>query len=163
MTTELRPFKDLSPDEKENAKNQFLKYKPVASIAREMSVKRTTLQYHATNYWIQEREAMKAEVFSEFHDTKRTDFVKMSTSSIKIIQRALKDLADRDMPPSMREAQQATAVLEVLDKITRLDDGSPTDITAEKPISIEAVKKKLLNDPFQKVEEVEYKEVKEDE
>ncbi len=150
----------MTPEEQEAAKNEFLKYVPIAKIARQFNIRRTTLQYHATRHWTNDREAMKAELMSEFHDTKRGDFIKMSVSSIKIIQKALADLASRDMPPSMREAQQAVSVLEALDKITRLDDGNPTEITAEKPVSIQHVRDKLKLDPFQKPEEVEYKEIK---
>lgn len=157
----VRAYNELSDEEQEAAKNQYLKYVPISKIARDVGVARTTIQYHATRHWQVQREAMKAELFSEFHDTKRADFVKMSVSSIKIIQKALADLARREVPPSMREAKDAVTVLEALDKITRLDDGSPTEIMAEKPVSIEHIKKKLAMNPFnQETEEVEYKEVK---
>ena len=106
------------------------------------------LQYHATRHWTPIRESMRAETFSEFMDTKRESFVKMSKTSMHIIKSALEDLSKRDVPPTMREAQMAVNVLTELDKITRLDDGNPTEITAEKPVSIEAVKQKLALNPF---------------
>ena len=159
---EVRAYGDIAPDEQEKMKQKFLRYISVAKIAREHGVKRTTLQYHATTHWTALRENLKAETFSEFMDTKRENFVKMSQSSMSIIASALIELAQRDMPPTMREAQMAVNVLAELDKITRLDDGNPTEITAEKPMSIENIRAKLALNPFgEDVKEVEFKEVKE--
>ena len=86
----------------------------------------------------------------------------MQQSSVKIMKAALKELLDRDIPPSMREAQQVSAIMDSIDKIMRLDEGTPTDISGEKPMSIEHVEAKLKLNPFRKkVETVEFKEVKE--
>ena len=161
--TKLNKYSELNEEEQEEMKQKFLNYLPISRIAREHSVSRTTLQYHATKHWNPVRESMRAETFGQFMDTKRETFVKMSTTSMSIIKSALDDLANRDVPPSMREAQMAVNVLVELDKITRLDDGAPTEITAEKPLSIDAVKKKIALDPFSKVEEVAFKEVEDEE
>jgi len=155
---DIKKFTDFSDDEKEVMKQKYLNYVPVSKIAREHGVSRTTLQYHATTHWVPVRESMRAETFGEFMDTKRESFVKMSKTSMSIIKAALEELSNRDVPPTMREAQMAVNVLVELDKITRLDDGAPTEITAEKPLSIEAVKKKIRLDPFS-AEAVEFKEV----
>ena len=164
MSKEVKKYSELKPEEQELMKQKFLNYIPISKIAREHGVARTSLQYHATNHWTPVRESMRAETFTEFMDTKRESFVKMSKTSMSIIKSALQDLATRDVPPSMREAQMAVNVLVELDKITRLDDGNPTEITAEKPVSIESVKKKLALNPFEKeVEEVAFMEVEDEE
>lgn len=160
---DIQKFTDLSEEEQEKMKQKYLNYIPVSKIAREHGVSRTTLQYHATTHWNPVRESMRAETFGEFMDTKRESFVKMSKTSMSIIKSALEELSNRDVPPTMREAQMAVNVLVELDKITRLDDGAPTEITAEKPLSLEAVKKKIALDPFskeiEKIEEIAFTEV----
>lgn len=157
-------FTDLSKELQEEIKTEYLKGESLVSLAERYKVKRTTLSYHANKNWKQELELQRAELFSHFSKAKKANFIKMSESAIKVMTRALEDMADRDIPPSIREAKDAAVILESLDKITRLDDGSPTEIVAEKPISITELKAKLLLDPFsegEEIEEIDYKEVKE--
>jgi Txe/YoeB family toxin of Txe-Axe toxin-antitoxin module len=56
-----------------------------------------------------------------------------------------------------QEAKVAMQVITELDKITRLDKESPTEIISnqEKVVSTEDILKKLKNDPFTGVEEKE--------
>jgi len=60
------------------------------------------------------------------------------------------------------ELGKIAQVLESLDKITRLDDGKPTEITEEKPFAVDVLHKKIALDPFAQVEEIEYKEIEEE-
>ena len=84
----------------------------------------------------------------------------MSNASIIIMTRALQELAKRDQPPSIAEAKRATEILESLDKISRLDENKPTEITEERPITTVELKERLSIDPFSGVtEEVDYKEL----
>jgi predicted DNA-binding protein YlxM (UPF0122 family) len=156
---------DLTDEQREWAKNQYLvEHMSITDIAKKLDVGRTSVSYYANKYWKKELDMMKAELFARFTSTKRMHFTKMSESSIKIIARSLEALANRDNPPSVMEAAKATQILESLDKITRLDDGSPTDIVAEKPISIKEIESIIDLNPFteRKIEDVEYKEISTD-
>lgn len=145
-----RKWAELNDKEKELAKKCFMEYQSVASIAEELNVARTTIQYHANTHWMPEREMLRAELFSNFTASKKSNFIQMSEHSIKIINKALSHLSNRDEPPSAREAKDAVAILESLDKITRLDEGSPTDITGEKVMDLKDINKITSLVPFNK-------------
>jgi transposase-like protein len=160
-----KKFSDLTDDQKERLKQQYLEGASLSDLSNRYGIARTSLSYHANKKWKQELELQRAELFSHFSKSKKANFIKMSESAIKVMTRALEDMADRDIPPTIREAKDATVILESLDKITRLDDGNPTEIVAEKPISITEIKAKLKLDPFyeeNEIEEIEFKEVDEE-
>lgn len=157
----------LSSEDKEKAKQLFMEHESIAFIAETFNVPRTSIQYHATqksNCWEVEREMMKAELFQKFSSTKRGAFIKMSDKAIKIITRSLGNLAEREHPPTTREAKDAVVILESLDKITRLDDGTPTEITGEKVMEMKDIEAIATLIPFKSkkknktVEEIVYQE-----
>lgn len=159
-----RKWNELSKAEQDAAKQRYMEYQSVASIAEELNVARTTVQYHAKTHWETEREMLKAELFSQFTKTKRSKFIEMSEASIKIINKSLQALINREEPPSTREAKDATVILEALDKITRLDDGKPTEITEEKVMDMNEIQAIATLVPFkpklaEPIEEVEYEEI----
>ena len=136
----VRSWKDLSEKEQADAKSRFMEYDNIKDIAKDLNVPRTTLNYHANTYWSPEREMLKAELYTKFSSTKRTNFIKMSQSAMKIITKSLDNLVNRNEAPTTREAKDAVTILESLDKITRLDDGSPTEITGEKVMEYKDIK-----------------------
>ena len=143
----------------EKAKKLYLEYVPIKEIAAKLGIGRTTIQYHANTYWDTERELQKAELFRAFSDTKKVTMTKLSSASLQIMVKAIEETAkNKDRPPTLREAQQAAQILESIDKIMRLDDGKPTDITESKPVTTIELRKKLSLDPFAKIEEIEFKE-----
>lgn len=161
-----KKFSDLSPEIQDRIKQKYLEGESLSALARNFDIARTSLSYHANKNWKHELELQRAELFSHFSKSKKSNFIKMSESAIKVMTRALEDMAERDIPPTIREAKDAAVILESLDKITRLDDGNPTEIVAEKPISITEIKAKLKLDPFYSeeddIEEVEFKEIEEE-
>lgn len=163
-----KAWSDFTDKEKEEIKSLFMEYEPITEIAAKYNVPRTSLQYHATQKkanWTVEREMNKAQLFSQFSSTKKSSFIKMSNSIIKVMSRAIDHLADRDMPPTTREAKDVTVMLESLDKITRLDDGSPTEITGEKVVEFKDIEVIADMIPFRtksKPEIVVYKEKEEE-
>ena len=164
-----KSWKDLTEKEQEEAKQLFMEYNDVKAIALKFGVPRTTISYHSNKYWNPEREMLKAELFTKFAATKRKDLIETSQYSIKILKKALGNLANREEAPTTREAKDTVTILEALDKITRLDDGNPTEITGEKVMEftdIEAIanlvpfktKPKIVEN--EEIEQVVYKEEK---
>jgi predicted DNA-binding protein YlxM (UPF0122 family) len=151
----LSSSKLLSENDMELAREMYLEYIPISQIADKFKVGRTTISYHANKYWKVDREMRKAELYAQFTDAKRVNFTKMSEAAISIITKSLVELSTRNRAPTVQEAKMATQILESLDKITRLDDGNPTDIVAEKPASITDIKKKIMLDPFANTEDIE--------
>lgn len=146
------------------AKQMFMEYMPVKTIANQLSIPRTTLQYHAQKYWELERNLQRAEMFKNFSDQKKVTMTSISESALKIMTRAIESMADGNEAPSLREAAQASMILESIDKILRLDDGKPTDITEARPTTTIELKKRLSLDPFAEVEwtEVDAKQIEEE-
>lgn len=160
----IRKIKDLDTPEYEEVKRLYMEYHSVKSIAEQFNIGRTSLSYHANKHWKLERDMIKADLFSQFADSKKANFIKMSQAAVQVMTRALETLASRDFPPSVKEAKDATAILEALDKITRLDDGNPTDITAEKSVSFKDIEAVASLNPFKnkEIEDAEFKESNED-
>lgn len=158
-----RSVKDLDEKDWEFVRKQYMEYTSIRAIADELNVDNSSLWLRIKNNgWKAERDMMKAELFKTFSESKRKNFVKMSEASIKIISKSLEHLANRGEPPTTREAKDATVILEALDKITRLDDGKPTEITEEKVVDFQELEEVLALSPFRKpklIEEVEYEEI----
>lgn len=146
------------------AKKLYMDYTPLSQIEIATGIPKSSFRYHIEKYWRAEREYKKAELFEALTDAKKAEFTSITQTTIKILKKSLEALANRPNPPTMQEAAKAADIMNVLDKITRLDKGDPTDIISneEKVIEIVDLKKKLAQDPFD-IPEVEYKEEKNDE
>jgi hypothetical protein len=143
------------PKEKlEEAKKLYMEYSPITVIANQTGLKRTSLQHHVKT-WKQEREICRAELMQQLAEAKRADFASIMLNSTKIIKRAIEDLANREEPPTAREAKNMAEVVEKFDKILRLDSGSPTEIKEERPMDVSELREKLRLDPFYKEDAIE--------
>lgn len=135
-----RKWSDLSEKEIREMRALYNEYQSHSSIATKYGIARTTLQYHVdADGWYTEREMKRAELFTTWSSTKKEKFVNMSNDAAKIIMKSLNHLANRQEPPTTREAQQAVSILESLDRITRLDEGKPTEITEEKVMDLKDI------------------------
>ena len=160
MMSKNKKFTELTQEEQDKARNDYLCYQPVSKIAKNLGVNRTTLDHHARK-WHTERELLRSELFANFAAGKQTEFVGLSESSLSILKKGLDYLNNRTEPPSVKEMGQIAKIFETLDKIMRLEAGDPTSITAEKPLSIKEIKAQLKSaDPFntEEIEVVEYTE-----
>lgn len=157
--------KKPTPAAIEKAKKMYMAYESITAVSKAVGIPRSTITYHVKkedNGWEFERSLCRTELLSKVSAAKSSDIAAMSSSAIIIIKRALDTLANRTDPPTVSEASRATAIFESLDKITRLDEGSPTDIIqSEKIVTVSELQKKIKLDPFNTVEEIEYEEVPE--
>jgi len=137
MKQKKRKWSDLSEADINEMKDLFKGYHSITSISDKFNIPRTTLSYHIENDgWSTDREMQRAELYTRWAASKKGMFIGMSDNAAKIIQKSLNHLANRQEPPTPREAKDAVAILESLDKITRLDDGRPTEITEEKVMEL---------------------------
>ena len=150
----------IPPAKLNKAKKLYLEYSSVSEIARETGVVRTALQYHVNKEggWKYERDINRADLLSKVASARASEFADMTNYTIISLKRAVKSLAERTDPPTVQEAKGVAAILESLDKMTRLDEGKPTDIiTEEKVVTVKELQKKISVDPFAK--EVEFEEI----
>ena len=140
------------------AKKMFLDFRPLRVIAEECKINYRTLLYHSKK-WERERDMLRNEILRELGDNKKTILIDLTGNALDLINRAVKDLKERQKPPTMHEARLLTNVISEIDKIIRLDDGSPTDIIAEqKPSTVIELKAKLKKDPFY-IEDADFREI----
>ena len=143
-------------------KELFMAYASLGEISKLENIPKSTLAYHSSKRWMAEREMNKAEIFATVTAAKKEQFSDITHNTVKIMQRALSHMASRTEPPTIMEAQKAADIMSSLDKIIRLDDNKPTEIAAthDAPVTIEVIQEKLSLDPFAEVDQVEFKEVK---
>ena len=140
-----------SEEQLEKAKQMYMQYKPMTEIAKALDINYKTVQYHATKKdkcWRLERELSKADLLSQVSESKRGAFASMTLDSITVVQKCLATLA-RSESITTTDAKKAMEILESLDRITRLDDGAPTEIVAEKPMALETIHTIVASDPFE--------------
>ena len=152
--------KKLTNDQLEYAKGKYMKYTPVAEIARELNVSRLTLQNYVNNSWKSERVLLSNQLSAELADSKAASITKIFSSSYKGLESWVKKVTAPSYEMKPHEAKTLMSIIESMDKITRLDQGSPTDIISDtKPISVVEIREKILNaDPFQ-IEDANFKEI----
>ena len=150
----------ISPASLSKAKQLYLEYNTVTDIAKSTGISRTSLQHHVKkdDGWEYERNIARADLLSKVASARASDLATMTNSTIIVLKRALDTLARREDAPTVQEAKGAASILDILDKITRLDEGKPTDIiTEEKIVTVQELQKRINVDPFAK--EVEYEEI----
>lgn len=150
----------LSPAKLSKAKKLYLEYASVSEVSRSSGIARTALQYHVNKDggWKYERDIARADLLSKVSSARASEFADMTNYTIISLKRAVKSLAERTDPPTVQEAKGVAAILESLDKMTRLDEGRPTDIiTEEKVVTVKELQKKISVDPF--ATEVEFEEI----
>lgn len=134
-----------------------MKYESVSSIAKDLGIVRTSLQNWVNKEWKAEREMARAEMFEDVAKFKKVQFVKLTENAIAVLSRALENVAKNKEEITMREARDVAAIMESLDKITRLDDNKPTEIhSQEQVITVLELKERLKVDPFISLDKGEY-------
>lgn len=140
------------------AKELYMSFKPPREIAETMDMPYKTLMYHIAK-WKDERSLMRNELLRELTENKSAILSSLVGNSLECLDRAIADLKHRGTPPTIKEARWIANIVTELDKIVRLDEGTPTDIIAEhKPSTIIELKDKLKRDPFY-LEDANYREI----
>lgn len=156
----VHKMKKLSKDKLKSAKTLYMEGLSIRKIAAHVDVTPGAIQYHINNGWAEERKLLRLEKMQEQQEAKAIGFIECEDYTVQIMKKALKDLAERDRPPTVAEAKQASEIMNILDKIARLDKGEATDIVSnqEKALTVETIAKKLKLDPF-KPKEIEFEKV----
>jgi len=141
----------LSKSQIISAKNLYMEYMSLRKIAAHVNCSVGAIQYYIKKEWADERDLIRLDNERDLQSAKKAQFNSIEETTIFILTKALKDLATRDRAPTMNEAKQASEIMNILDKITRLDKGEATDIVSnqEKALTVETIARKLSLDPFQ--------------
>ena len=117
--------KRLTLEQKKKAKDLYMQYESLSSIAKVFGCSKTTIHYWAEKEWKHERLLNETAVFQKLNQSKGAKFANMTSHAVTIMERSLLALAKRADAPTMDEARKASEILGQLDKITRLDKGYP--------------------------------------
>jgi len=144
-----------------SAKSRYMNYEPISEIAKSMGLQRGALQYHVDKYWKSERVLRKNEMIAEFSDSKIALINETFSKSYKGVHAWVHKVTQPDYELKPHEVKTLMQIIADMDKITRLDQGSPTDIIADTvPVPVIEIRKKIVNsDPF--LQEGEYREITE--
>lgn len=153
----------LSKAQLEWAKEQYMNYKPIAEISREVGVTSKAIQYHVNKGWKSERILRRNELAIELTESKAAIMSSTFSASYKGVNAWVRKVTAPDHQLSPQEVKTLMQIITEMDKITRLDAGSPTDIIADTtPIPVIEIRKKILDsDPFL-MEDADFKEIPRD-
>lgn len=142
----------------EKARALYFDYMSITKIAEVLGLGRTTIQNWVNKGWREARELDRVSAMKDFTQRKKADFMGITDASVQVLCRSIEHLKERDRAPTIQEMKGVAYVLEVLDRITRLDDGKPTEIThSETTQPAIEVLAKLKRDPL--FDEAEYEEI----
>lgn len=144
---------NVCPIKLKKAKEQYFQYFPVTKIAKDTGLKRSTIQYHVNQRWKAERATAKQDLLLALLEGKEESLTKITDYSIRALERALRDVANKDQAPSITEARNIVTILEKIDAIVTKDrendqKSKEKDREEDHPTSIEDIKKKIASDPF---------------
>lgn len=130
------------------AKSLYLKYEPISAIEKTTGIGRSAIMYHIPK-WREIRDLAKSEVIDALSDGKKMLISSISKNGLEILAKSLAHLAASDRNLSVKEMRGVSDIIDSLDKIIKLDEGSPTEILAEvKPSTTFEIRKLLKSDPF---------------
>lgn len=149
----------LTDAQLDQAKKMYMDYVSMPKIASIIGVNKSAISYHVQKYWKSERVLRANEMLLEFSDSK----IAMMSNTFSDSYRSIKEwVRVKSRDPSQltpHEIKTMMAIISEMDKITRLDAGSPTDIIeSTAPVDVIEVRKKIVQaDPF--LEEADYREL----
>lgn len=139
----------------EAAKTLYLGYNTLSSISADTKISRASLLYYIPK-WREERESLKSEIIDALSDSKKNLMYSIAKNGLEILGKSMEALSKSNRVLTAKEMIGITNIIESLDKITKLDEGNPTEILAEiRPATIVEVRKLLTNDPFLEVEDAQ--------
>lgn len=152
-------IRKYTPDQLDMAKKMFMAYKSRKEICEATGIAVNTFPDYAKK-WIPERDLLKSEMFSALADSKKRFFVDLAQNGLELLVRSIKDLNRSGETLAPRELKEIAAIITEIDKIIRLDDGKPTEIVESlKPATRESIIELLKTDPFNEIEDAEFKDV----
>jgi len=162
MTSNNKKYTD---EQLEVAKKLYMAYKPAKDIVEISGVKKSSIHYYIKTKWLQEREDNKSELLKTFTERKKSLMASIASNGLEILAKAMENLKDVNRPLSANEIKSISTIVSELDKISKLDEGNPTEILAEiKPATTIEIRELLNNDPFLQgeIEDANFKDIDND-
>ena len=141
------------------AKAMYMAFSTISDISTATAMPRSAVLYYAPK-WRAERDRNKNEIIEALTDSKRNLMYSIAKAGLEILNKSMVELSKSKRMLTPREMSGIAAIVDNLDKISKLDEGKPTEILTEiKPANIVEMRALLNNDPFLQLEEPEYVEI----
>lgn len=155
--------------QRELARNLYMSYQSRDEIVEKSGMSMSSLKYYIHKSWYKEREASKYQMVQALSDSKKKVLTSIVSDGLELVARSMKEWVRSGKVLTPKEADSISKIITDADKISKLDEGSPTDILGEiKPATYveirEARERALELDPFHiasEIEEGEFKELSE--
>lgn len=139
------PKHKYAPELIAKARDMYLNYKTVAEVARETYISRSTINYYINKGWDKERKAREELNLAKLNEINAMDLKSIGKNSIVILKRALDNVANGENPPSIRDAQ---AVSKIIETIQKLNEEVSQRENAEKEALMMAKQETTILDPL---------------
>lgn len=145
---------DLTHAQLEKSKEMYLKGYPLREIMETTTISKSTIYYHIPK-WREERELNKNEIIAALSENKKTLLSEVIKNGLDVLAHSMKELKKSNEALTAKEMVGLSNVITNIDKIIKLDQGDPTNITEnKKPATVLEIKEMLRKaDPFLELEE----------
>jgi len=134
--------RDWSEEQLEQAKGLYMSSVPLSEIAREMGIPRSSLQHYEKTYWKAEKDAWQKEILQAAGSLTKEAIFRASKAGTTVMVRALEHMAKRAEPPTVKEAEIASKIMQNLDAIAAVTADDKEQEEEVEMIEVEAL------DPF---------------
>ena len=118
--------KKLTKEQLAKAKSLYMNYMPISEIASRVDAPRTSIQNHVNKEWRSERVLRSTEIAANFSEAKLSMMNRTFSTSFKALQEWVRLKAMDVSELKANEAKTMMTIISEMDKILRLDAGSPT-------------------------------------
>lgn len=113
---------NLPPDILAKAKDMYMEGEKVVNIAKELDISRSSIQYHVSSSWKEERELKEASMLAVMAKASSNQLIKLMDSSLKLVQDAIDGASSRGSHLSLEETKDVVSILKTLAQIAAIGD-----------------------------------------
>ena len=137
------PKPKYAPELIAKAKGLYMQYRTIADINRETYISRSTINYYIDKSWEKERKAKEELNLAKLNEINAMDLKTIGKNSIVILKRALDNVANGPEPPSIRDAQAVSKIIETIQKLN--DEVSKREQAEKEAILMEKQEATILD------------------
>lgn len=132
---------------KDKARFLFFAYYDKEDIVRRTGTARAVVDRWCTE-WSWERKSMTTDLITSVKDQNHASIARLFQVGVPLIHNSLVARAKEGKPLTLHESKAVTDILMSFDKMQRLESIQPTDIQTVRAVTIDDLKKAVLEDDF---------------
>lgn len=146
-------MKSFSPSKYSNnqvdqAKRLYMSFTPVAQIARETDIPRSTLRYYIGQSWKDEREQDSMELITNIVGARKYQLQDISNLTLEVIFNSIRDIRESDKTMNTKAMLDLAKTLEILDRLAYADKRNNPDGLGDNEHNLIEMEEVEASDPF---------------